>query len=164
MKKFGFITLSLIVLVMLAACSSWSWDTIKYGNGAFPGHAVEIAECSVDAPALPAAKVVNIKEAILFNFDKSNIRKSEEATLDKIASLMKSNPDTALALDGYTCTIGTDAYNASLAQRRVDSVKAALVARGVPTEKITKITSVGETELFSKVKKENRRVMVLSVQ
>ncbi len=164
MKKFSF-ALSLIVLVMfLAACSSWSWDTIKYGNGAYPGHIVETAECSVDAPALPAAKVVNIKEAVLFDFDKSNIRKSEEATLDKIASLMKDNPDTALTLDGYTCTIGADKYNAALASKRAESVKAALIARGVPAEKITKVTSVGETELFSKVKKENRRVMVLSIQ
>lgn len=154
----------LVMVLMLALVGCASWDTFRYQNGADPGHVVEAAPCSVDAPVLPAAKVVNIKEAILFDFDKSNIRKSEEATLDKIADLMKANPDTAIVLDGYTCKIGTDQYNKALAERRATSVKAALVARGISADKISKITNVGETDLFGKVKKENRRVMVLSVE
>jgi len=58
-----------------------------------------------------------------FAFDKSIIRHQYYKTLTEFADLVRSNPEYKVNLEGYTCNIGTDAYNMKLGQRRADSVR-----------------------------------------
>ena len=49
---------------------------------------------------------------------------------------MSQNPSVRLGIDGYTDSRGTGQYNLPLSQRRVTTVRDALVQAGVPTDRI----------------------------
>ncbi len=64
-----------------------------------------------------------------FDFDSSRIDPSDSGKGAEIASYLKQNPSLRLALDGVL-------DNADLSARRIDSVRDALIAAGVPAYKI----------------------------
>ena len=72
----------------------------------------------------------------LFDFDKSAIRSNETNHVSDIAAYMKQNPSARVGIDGHTDPRGTDDYNQSLSERRVNNIRDALVASGVPADKI----------------------------
>ena len=72
----------------------------------------------------------------LFDFDKSAIRSNETNHVSDIAAYMKQNPSARVGIDGHTDPRGTDAYNQSLSERRVNNIRDALVAGGVSNDKI----------------------------
>jgi outer membrane protein OmpA-like peptidoglycan-associated protein len=82
---------------------------------------------------------------ILFDFDKSNIRPSEQARLTEIVTFMKQNPQAELSLEGYADPRGTDTYNLKLSERRVKAVRDALRAGGVDQNRI-RIGARGEKD------------------
>ena len=49
------------------------------------------------------------------------------------------HPDMKVQLLGWTDSIGTDAYNLKLSQRRADAVKNYLVTQGVPASRMIAI-------------------------
>jgi len=73
----------------------------------------------------------------LFDFDRSAIRGSETGKIDKLNQYMKEHPGIEIGLDGHADPRGTTAYNQPLSQRRVDTVKAALVNAGIASDKIS---------------------------
>jgi outer membrane protein OmpA-like peptidoglycan-associated protein len=66
---------------------------------------------------------------IYFEFNRADIRKVSEPTLEEIAEVMQKHPDWKLNVAGHTDSIGADAANLDLSRRRAQSVKAALVSR-----------------------------------
>jgi OOP family OmpA-OmpF porin len=91
------------------------------------------------APA-PAAGVTQSKITLqadtLYDFDKATLKPEGKATLDKIArDLGKIKLEVIIAV-GNTDSVGTDAYNMALGQRRAQSVKAYLVSKGVDGSRI----------------------------
>jgi outer membrane protein OmpA-like peptidoglycan-associated protein len=66
---------------------------------------------------------------IYFEFGKATIREESEPVLRQIAEIMHQNPTWKLSVDGHTDSIGGDAYNVDLSQRRAEAVKVALVER-----------------------------------
>jgi OmpA-OmpF porin, OOP family len=93
------------------------------------------------APAKkPAAGVTQSKITLqadtLYDFDKATLKPEGKATLDKIArDLGKIKLEVIIAV-GNTDSVGTDAYNMALGQRRAQSVKAYLVSKGVDGSRI----------------------------
>jgi len=123
-----------------------------------PGYGV----VSVEAPPAALPKVAEIKELVYFDFDKHEVLADSLPTLDKVADLMKANPDTFLVLSGHTDKVGSDNYNLDLSKDRALTVRNELVDRGVAKDMI-KITWFGKNDLISKINKENRRVLILGV-
>jgi peptidoglycan-associated lipoprotein len=74
---------------------------------------------------------------ILFDFDKSDLRSNETSKVSEIAAYLKNNPTTIIGIDGYADPRGTDQYNQALSERRVNTIRDALVGAGVPADKIT---------------------------
>ena len=72
----------------------------------------------------------------LFDFDKSAIRSNETNHVSDIVAYMKQNPSARVGIDGHTDPRGTDDYNQSLSERRVNNIRDALVAGGVSSDKI----------------------------
>lgn len=102
---------------------------------------------------------------ILFDFDKSDVRSNETSKIADIASYLQQNPSTLIGIDGYADPRGTDNYNQALSERRVNSIRDALVGAGVPAAKIT-TGAFGEMRLKCAVPTEecwqsDRRVEVL---
>ena len=90
--------------------------------------------------AAPASAVTQSKITLqadtLYDFDKATLKAEGQATLDKIAKdLSKIKLEVIIAV-GNTDSVGTDAYNMALGQRRAQSVKAYLVSKGVDGSRI----------------------------
>lgn len=82
---------------------------------------------------------------ILFDFDKSNIRPSEQGKVTDIVTFMKQNPQAELSLEGYADPRGTDTYNQKLSERRVRAVRDALQTGGVDQNRV-RIGARGEKD------------------
>jgi outer membrane protein OmpA-like peptidoglycan-associated protein len=76
--------------------------------------------------SLAAGKKVLVY-GIYFDFAKATIKKESDPVLHEIADLMHKNPTWTLAINGYTDSIGGDAYNLDLSKRRAAAVKDTLV-------------------------------------
>ena len=90
--------------------------------------------------AKPASGVsqskITLQADTLYDFDKSTLKPEGKATLDKIAADLKKIKLEVIIAVGNTDSVGTDAYNMALGQRRAQSVKAYLVSKGVDGSRI----------------------------
>ena len=92
--------------------------------------------------ALTAAKInvtttkVTLQADTLFDFDKSIIKPEGQKVLNKLAADIKAIKLEVAIVVGNTDSIGTDAYNMALGERRAIAVKAYLSGQGVPSAKI----------------------------
>jgi OOP family OmpA-OmpF porin len=88
------------------------------------------------APAGVTQSKITLQADTLYDFDKATLKPEGKATLDKIArDLSKIKLEVIIAV-GNTDSVGTDAYNMALGQRRAQSVKAYLVSKGVDGSRI----------------------------
>ncbi|CAM3719117.1 outer membrane protein OmpA [Polynucleobacter antarcticus] len=90
------------------------------------------------APAKSAVtqSKITLQADTLYDFDKATLKPEGKATLDKIArDLGKIKLEVVIAV-GNTDSVGSDAYNMALGQRRAQSVKAYLVSKGVEGTRI----------------------------
>ena len=60
---------------------------------------------------------------ILFDFDKSAVRPEFTAHLDRLGQMLQANPQLYVVLSGFCDSIGSEAYNIGLSQRRAESVR-----------------------------------------
>ena len=82
-------------------------------------------------------KKPELKEVkVYFRFSSSRILPSEESKIDQIAEYMKANTDKKLTVTGYASRTGKWEYNLKLSKWRANSVKKALVARGIDASRI----------------------------
>jgi outer membrane protein OmpA-like peptidoglycan-associated protein len=87
----------------------------------------------------PAPKVERtiILDDVLFDFDRSTIKPEAAAILDRLVAFMNENKDKKVSLSGHTDSVGTEAYNQKLSERRVGSVRDYVVKKGVPAGSIS---------------------------
>ena len=74
---------------------------------------------------------------VLFDFDKSTIKPEAAAILDRLVAFMNENKDKSVNLAGHTDSIGTEAYNLKLSDRRWMSVKDYLVKKGIAENRVS---------------------------
>jgi OOP family OmpA-OmpF porin len=74
---------------------------------------------------------------ITFSPGSAEIEAASADTIDKIAKILKSCPDVAMEVSGYTDSQGREEMNKALSQRRADAVLSALLARRVLTTNLT---------------------------
>lgn len=83
------------------------------------------------APLESCGTIVTFDSAVLFDFDRSDIRPDAGQTLDTVATALAAADLARATVSGHTDAIGTDSYNQRLSEDRAASVVAALTARGV---------------------------------
>lgn len=98
-------------------------------------------------------ETVTINEAIRLNniyydFDDDKILPDAEKDLGFLLELMKKYPDMVIELSSHTDAQGNDAYNERLSQRRAQSAKNWLVARGI-SEKRIEAVGYGEKNILN---------------
>ena len=81
---------------------------------------------SVDADGCPIADIVTLK--VNFDFDKSDIKPQYHQELADFASYMRQQQSfTVVEIAGHTDSVGSDAYNQKLSERRAKAVRDYLV-------------------------------------
>src|SRR5262245_58056604 len=90
-------------------------------------------------PPPPPAKVERtiILDDVLFDFAKSTIKPEAAQILDRLVAFMNENKDKKVALSGHTDSIGTEAYNLKLSDRRWMSVRDYVVKKGVESGRVS---------------------------
>ena len=73
---------------------------------------------------------------VLFDTGKADLNPGAARNLDQLVQFLTEHADRRVEIDGYTDSIGTDSFNLDLSQRRADSVKSVLVARGIDSSRI----------------------------
>ena len=81
-------------------------------------------------------KPMLVLEGTNFAFDSASLTKEAEAALSPTVQSLKKDPALRIRIDGYTDSIGSEAYNMRLSERRAESVKRYLVAQGVTADRI----------------------------
>jgi len=77
------------------------------------------------------------RTSILFDTDKSNVKKLYKKRLKLVVDYMALDPEVnAIYVDGHTDEIGRRGYNWDLSQRRSESVRKVLLELGVPDDQI----------------------------
>jgi len=80
-----------------------------------------------------------------FTFARADVPETVRMRLDAVAAvLVNERPDVKVEIIGHTDSVGSAEYNQVLSEKRADSVKAYLVARGIPAERIS-IAGYGES-------------------
>jgi outer membrane protein OmpA-like peptidoglycan-associated protein len=86
---------------------------------------------------------------LLFDYDQVTLRPEALASLEKLGTLIKRNPQASFIIEGHSDSFGTDEYNLELSQRRSDTVKAWLVATmKIPPDRIA-ARGFGESRLIA---------------
>lgn len=86
---------------------------------------------------------------IYYNYDKSDILPDAEEDLNTLLELMEDYPDMVIELSSHTDARGDDGYNQKLSQRRAESAKTWLTAKGVNKDRI-KPVGYGEKVILNK--------------
>lgn len=81
---------------------------------------------------MKAPKGERTMDQVYFDFDSANV----EGDLLTVANQLECTPKETIILDAYADPVGTNAYNADLAQRRAEAVKEKLVDMGIKGDRI----------------------------
>jgi outer membrane protein OmpA-like peptidoglycan-associated protein len=95
-----------------------------------------------DALAKLAAKedarglVITLSGSVLFRTNDATLLPAAQTRLDQVAEALVAKQQNVV-IEGYTDSRGSQSTNMELSQRRAESVRAYLVSRGFPAEKIS---------------------------
>ena len=81
--------------------------------------------------------VMNLGNAVEFDFDKADLRPENREILARIAGVLLTAGDYSIQVFGHTDDIGDDSYNVDLSKRRAQSVVDYLVESGIQAEVIS---------------------------
>jgi OOP family OmpA-OmpF porin len=84
----------------------------------------------------PSAQKVTYAADTFFDFDKSVIKPEGKAKLDDLVSKTKGIALEVIIAVGHTDSIGSDAYNQALSERRANAVKDYLVSKGIEKNRV----------------------------
>ena len=125
----------------------WDYSALVGLGVNFGGNAGAAAPAPTPAPApepvpepeAPVAQVVRVELDVKFDFDKAVVKPNSYGDVKNLADFMAQYPATNVEVAGHTDSVGPDAYNQKLSQRRADAVKQVLVKDGVAPNRVTAV-------------------------
>ncbi|MCO8313948.1 OmpA family protein [Pseudomonas mandelii] len=153
-------------LLVGGTAAAWCWvhgDGDEDGDGVLDsrdkcpgtprGVQVDANGCPPPAPAPVVEEVAVVKEEVIvirdvhFQFDSAKLTPADKDVLDTIATRLKQESSSAqLTVTGHTDSVGSDAYNQKLSDRRARSVVEYLISQGVPRSSFVSVTGAGESQ------------------
>jgi len=94
-----------------------------------PGAVVDLDGCEVEA-------VISL-EGVHFDFDKATLRPEAIVILNNAAGLLTTQERVVVEVAGHTDSVGSDAYNQGLSERRANAVRDYLVSKGIKASRLT---------------------------
>lgn len=102
---------------------------------------------------------------VLFDTAKYDLQPAAREALAKLSGIVEAHPGLKLQIEGYTDSVGSDAYNQTLSESRASSVRAYLVSQGVDPAAVTSIGYGKSSPVASNDsvtgRKQNRRVEII---
>jgi outer membrane protein len=119
------------------------------------------AGTKVDSVGCPLEQTLKL----LFDFDSAELRPESITELERVVKFMGDVPFAKALVEGHTDSVGADAYNMALSDRRAKAVFDYLSSRGVDPARLSSVGK-GETAPIADNKtaegrQENRRVMLI---
>ena len=119
---------------------------------------------AVDADGCPRRGTATL-QGVTFEFNSANLTSASRPVLDVVAADLKKYPRLKVEVQGHTDSVGADAYNQALSDRRAKAVFDYLTSRGVDPARL-KSVGKGESEPLADNKsaegrQENRRVIMI---
>jgi outer membrane protein OmpA-like peptidoglycan-associated protein len=74
---------------------------------------------------------------VMFDTGRSELKSGGMRKIEQLAQFLTEHPERRVQIDGFTDSVGSDAYNEELSQRRADAVKAALVRQNIDAARIS---------------------------
>lgn len=131
------------------------------------GVQVDVNGCPPPPPSVAVVEeVVVVKEETIvirdvhFEFDSAKLTAADEIKLDMIVMrLKKEAPSAKLRVTGHTDSVGSDAYNKKLSDRRAHSVVEYLISNGIPRSSFVSVQGAGESQPVADNKTADGRAM-----
>ena len=92
----------------------------------------------------PVPVSIDLK-GVNFDFDMSTLRPDAVAILNEAAEILKRYPELKVEVAGHTDSVGSDAYNQGLSERRARAVYDYLTSNGVDASRMTGPNGYGES-------------------
>lgn len=107
---------------------------------------------------------VSVSSEASFAFDRADIKPEFKPALDKVAAVLRDDPNVRITIIGFTDSIGSEEYNQRLSERRAKATADYLVSRGVSASQILS-RGLGESEprasnATAEGRAQNRRVEI----
>ena len=120
--------------------------------GMIIGHQMDkqAAELKQNIPGAVVERVgegiqVTFDSGLLYDFDSDVVRPEARANLRNLAASLEKYPGSDLLIVGHTDSVGTDAYNLGLSERRASAAVTYLASQGVDRTRM-RSRGLGETE------------------
>lgn len=107
---------------------------------------------------------VSVSSEASFAFDRADIKPEFKPTLDKVAGVLRDDPNVRITIIGFTDSTGSEEYNKRLSERRAQATADYLISRGVGASQIL-TRGLGEAEprasnATEEGRSQNRRVEI----
>jgi OOP family OmpA-OmpF porin len=119
-------------------------------------HIPEVVETQVVVKEPMEQKWVLV--GVNFDFNKATLKSESYPILFHAVQVLLMNPDMRVEIQGHTDNIGSEDYNMKLGEKRAQSVKDYLVARGISADRLT-TRSFGESQPIADNKTASGREM-----
>jgi outer membrane protein OmpA-like peptidoglycan-associated protein len=107
-----------------------------------PASPVVPRDTATATPAIPLAKpdsLIVLGAELLFETNKSTLRREHFETLRSIVDYLMSHPERFVQISGHTDNTGVEGYNLALSKRRAEVVAEYLVNNGVDVKRVASI-------------------------
>jgi len=99
---------------------------------------------------------------VLFETNRFTLKPGARESMAKLAGILLAYPDLRLEVDGHTDSVGSDAYNQQLSEKRAASVRDYLAQQGIPISSVA-VRGFGKTQPIASNataagRQQNRRV------
>ncbi len=116
--------------------------------------------------AIGSGQRIQLQSAVLFEFDKYEVRQAAKPRLDSIAGLIAKWKNASVIISGHTDSTGTEEHNSRLSLNRAEAVKKYLLLKVKPAETRTfglGSASPAASNTTEQGREKNRRVEIIIV-
>lgn len=142
-----------------------NWDEVDVTSPIVKYEEIESEE--IEVRGTETYSVYGVDEAVLFDFDKAQIRDTgKEKLKEVINSVQKRHPDGEIAVRGYTDAVGSKDYNKELSEDRAKAVADYMKENSDIEDSQISVLAKGEknpvaTNETAQGRQQNRRVEIL---
>lgn len=137
------------------------------GGQNLPACGAPLVTVAAEPPPTPVRETITLGTDTFFDFDKATLKPAGKEALNDLAAQVRGRATEATSIDvvGHTDSIGTEAYNQTLSERRAQAVVDYMIQEGINPSLIS-ARGMGETDPIAsnataEGRAQNRRVDVV---